>query len=122
MLDAQQAHQEGVTTCLGDDSCACITKDDGQVGRRATGYHVAGILLMSRSVGDDELALVGAEIAIGYIDGDAFLALCLQSVEQQSIVNLACACISHTLGIALQSLELVFIKLLAIKQKTSDEG
>ena len=77
---------------------------------------------MSRSVGDDELALVGAEIAIGYIDGDAFLALCLQSVEQQSIVNLACACISHTLGIALQSLELVFIKLLAIKQKTSDEG
>ena len=40
-------------------------------------------------VGDDELALVGREVAVRDVDGDALLALGLQAVGQQREVDLA---------------------------------
>ena len=42
---------------------------------------------MARRVGDDELALVGGEVAVGHVDGDALLALGLQAVHQQRQVH-----------------------------------
>jgi hypothetical protein len=40
-------------------------------------------------VGDDELAPLGGEVAVGDVDGDALLALGLQAVDQQREVELA---------------------------------
>jgi hypothetical protein len=47
----------------------------GEVGGRGAGGHVARVLLVARRVGDDELAPVGGEVAVGDVDGDALLAL-----------------------------------------------
>ena len=46
---------------------------------------------MARGVGDDELALLGGEEAVGDVDGDALLALGGQAVDQQREVELAAA-------------------------------
>ena len=53
-------------------------------GRRGAGRHVARVLLVARRVGDDELALVGGEVAVRDVDGDALLALGQQPVGEQS--------------------------------------
>jgi hypothetical protein len=68
---------------------AGIDQQDRQIGGRGAGCHVAGILLVAGRVGDDEGALVGGEIAIGDIDGDALFALGLQTVEQQREIGQA---------------------------------
>ena len=57
------------------------------VGGRGAGDHVARVLLVARRVGDDELALVGGEEAVGDVDGDALLALGRQAVDQQREVD-----------------------------------
>ena len=61
--------------------------------------HVAGVLLVAGRVGDDELALLGGEEAVGDIDGDALLALGGQAVDQQREVELA-ALGAELLGVA----------------------
>ena len=86
-----------MAACLRNNTSSCINKDDGEVGSGAASYHVSCVLLVSRSVGDDELAQVCREVAISHIDGDAFLALSLQSVEQQGIVNLASSSVANAL-------------------------
>ena len=54
--------------------------------------HVARILLVAGRVGDDELALVGREEAVGDVDGDALLALGGEAVDEQGeIERPACA-------------------------------
>ena len=121
MFDAEQTDQESMAACLGDDASAGIDKDDSQVGRRAACNHIACILLVSRCVGDDELAQVCAEVAICHIDGDALLAFGLQTVQQQSIVYLSRTGIAYTLGVALQSLKLVFVEFLAVEKQSADE-
>ncbi len=40
-----------------------------------------------RRVGDDELALVGGEVAVGNVDGDALLALGGEAVDQEREVD-----------------------------------
>ena len=55
----------------------------------APGRHVAGVLLVARRVGDDELALVGGEEAVGDVDGDALLALGFQPVDQKREIDIA---------------------------------
>ena len=52
------------------------------------GGHVAGVLLVAGRVGDDELALVGGEVAVGDVDGDALLALGLEAVGEQGEIDL----------------------------------
>lgn len=66
---------------------------------------------MSRRVGNDELALVGREIAVGHVNGDALFALGFQAVTQQGVVNMI-AGVAHALAVALEGGQLVFIKFL----------
>ena len=120
MLDTQQGDKVGVTTGLCNHPRACIHKNDCRIGCRAAGNHIAGVLLVSRSVGDDKLSVVGAEIAISHINGDALLALRLQSVEEQRIVDVL-AGITATLAVALKRIELVFINLLTVEKESTDE-
>ena len=76
---------------------------------------------MPRRVGDDELALVGREIAVGHVNGDALFALGLQAVQQEGVVDVV-ARIAHALAIALQGVQLVFVNLLAIEQQAADKS
>jgi hypothetical protein len=64
-----------VAAGLRQHALARVDQDDREVGGGGAGDHVAGVLLVARRVGDDELALVGAEVAVGDVDGDALLAL-----------------------------------------------
>ena len=74
---------------LREHALARVDQDDGAVGGRGAGGHVARVLLVARRVGDDELALVGREEAVGDVDGDALLALGREAVDEQREVELA---------------------------------
>lgn len=116
MLDAQQRYEERVAPCLRDDSRTGVDQDDSEVGRRAAGYHVARVLLVARRVGDDELALVRGEVSVGHVDGDALLALGLQSVAEQGVVDVV-AGVAHTFAVAFQGGELVFVEFFESKSR-----
>ena len=88
-------------------------------GRGARG-HVSGVLLVTRTVGDDELAFAGAEVAIGHIDGDALFTFTFEPIHQKRKVRL------FTRGAALDavagdSLKLVFIDHFGVVQKAANE-
>ena len=63
---------------------------------------------MSRSVGDDELTVIGWEVAVGYINGDALFAFRFQAIQQERIVNVL-AGISYSFAVAFQRVQLVFV-------------
>ena len=71
-------------------------------------------------VGDDELALVGGEEAIGDVDGDALLALGGEAVDQQREVDLA-ALRAHLLGVGLQRGQLVLEDHLRFVEQAPDQ-
>ena len=121
MMDTEEGDEERVAACLGDDTRASVHEDDGKVGRRAAGNHVAGILLVPRRVGDDKLAVVGREVAVSHVDGDALLALGLETVEEEGVVNMV-ARITHTLAVALEGNQLVFVEFLAVEKQSTDQG
>jgi hypothetical protein len=52
-----------------------IDEDDCQVCGRRAGHHVAGVLLVTRRVRDDEAPPRRREVAIGDVDRNALLAL-----------------------------------------------
>ena len=122
VANAEEGAEIGVTLGLSDDAGACIHEDDGEIGGGAAGNHVSRVLLVSRSVGNDELAFVGGEVAIGNVNGDALFALRLQSVAEEGIVNLSRTGISDTAGITLEGRKLVFIEFFRVEKETTDEG
>jgi hypothetical protein len=77
-----------MTPGLSEHALARIDEDDGEIGGRCTGHHIAGILLVAGRIGDDELALVGGEEAIGDVDGDALLALGGETVDEKREIDL----------------------------------
>jgi hypothetical protein len=70
---------------------------------------------MAGGVGNDELARLGGEVAVGHVDGDALLALGLQAVGQQRQVD------GPAGGAALQRVELVGEDGLAVEQQAADQ-
>ena len=76
---------------LREHALARIDQDHRQVRGRGAGDHVARVLLVAGRVGDDELAPLGGEEAVGDVDGDALLALGGEAVDQQREVELAAA-------------------------------
>ncbi len=84
VADADQADQEAVPARLRQHALARVDQDHREVGGRGAGDHVARVLLVAGRVGDDELALVGGEEAVGDVDGDALLALGGEAVDQQA--------------------------------------
>src|SRR5436853_566257 len=76
---------------LGVDAVPRVYQDVRELRRARAGGHVPRVLLVSGRVGDDELALVGREVAVGDVDRDPLLALGLQAVGQQRQVDLAAA-------------------------------
>jgi hypothetical protein len=71
-------------------------------------------------VGDDELALVGGEEAVGDVDRDALLALGREAVDEEREVDVA-ALRAPALGVGLDRGELVLEQALGLVQQAADQ-
>ena len=89
VADPQQRDDEAVTTRLPLHAVPRVDQDDRQVAVRRARRHVARVLLVARTVGDDELAPARREVAVRDVDRDALLALGLEAVHQQRQIDLA---------------------------------
>ena len=116
--DPQQRRDERVAAGLLDHALARIDEHDRQVGGRGAGDHVAGVLLVARGVGDDELAPRGREVPVGDVDRDALLALGAQAVGEQRQVHVA---VAAPLGGLRDVLELVLEDRLRVVQQPADQ-
>ncbi len=121
VADAHQVDQETVPPRLGQDAFARIDQDDGEVGGRGAGDHVASILFVARGVGDNEFAAVGGEEPIGDVDGDALFPLGGQAVDQQGKVD-GRPLGAYAFGIRLQLGQLVLKDHLGVIQQPPDQG
>ena len=95
-----------------------INQYHGKIRRGSARDHVARVLNMAGSIGDDEFAAGRREIAIGNIDGDALLALGPEAIGEVGEIDLAAA---GDVGGALQRLELVLHQAFGIKKQPADE-
>ena len=86
MLYAEQRHKIAVSVGLCNASDTRIYEYYGEVCRRASRNHVAGVLLMPRGVGNDKLATRGGKVSVCHIYRNALLALSLQTVTKQCVV------------------------------------
>ncbi len=86
--DAEQRRNAGVAIGLDGDAVAGIDQDQCDLGTGGAGRHVAGVLFVAGRIGHQEGAAWRGEIAIGHVDGDALLALGLEPVEQERVVEL----------------------------------
>ena len=116
--DAQQRRQERVPARLLEQPVAGVDQHDRQLGGRRAGDHVAGVLNVAGSVGDDEFPLGRGEVAVRDVDGDALFALGAQAVGHQSQVGVV---VSAFLGGALDRGQLVFHDGLGVVQQPADE-
>ena len=120
VLDAQKTNDVRVPPCLNLDPMSCVDQNDCEVTGRGARGHVSGVLLVTRAVGNDELAFAGAEVPIGHIDGDALFTFTFESIHQKRKVRL------FTRGTALDAvagdgLKLVFVDHFGVVQKASNE-
>ncbi len=53
---------------LGDHSVFSINQDNGEVGSRSAGNHVAGVLLVPGRVGNNKFTFGGRKIAVCHVD------------------------------------------------------
>ena len=106
---------------LGQHALARVDQEHGEVGGRGAGDHVARILLVARRVGDDELALLGREEAVGDVDGDALLALGGEAVDQQREID-PLALRAVALAVAFERRELVVEDQLGVVEQPPDQG
>ena len=104
-----------------EHSLARVDEDDGEIGGGGAGRHVAGVLLVAGGVGDDELALGGGKVAVGDVDGDALLALGLQTVDEEGEVDVFAGG-AVLRRIALQGGELVLEQELGVVEQPADQG
>ena len=88
LLDADQIADRGVAAGLALGAVAGIDQQDGDIGVRRAGRHVAGILLVPGESMMMKRRSRRLEIAPGDVDGDALLALGLEAVEQQAEIDL----------------------------------
>ena len=120
MPDPQERDDEAVAARLREDSVTGVDEDDGQIGRRSPRRHVARVLLVAGGVGDDELALVGGEVAVGDVDRDSLLPLILEAVGEQRQIDLV-AGRAVARGIPGDRRELVLIDHLRFVEQPADE-
>ncbi|MCW0466663.1 hypothetical protein NB705_003736 [Xanthomonas sacchari] len=120
VTDAQQRDDVAVPAGLGQHALGRIDQHHRHIGGGGAGGHVAGVLRMPGAVGDDELAPVGIEIAVGNVDGDALLALGGQAIQQQRIVD-GSAAGAVALAVDTERSQLVVEQPLAVVQQATDQ-
>ena len=105
---------------LRQQALARIHQHHRQVGGGCAGGHVARVLLVTRAVGDDELALVRVEVAVGHVDGDALLAFGGQTIQQQRVID-ALPLGAVPAAVLLQRGQLIVEQPLAVVQQATDQ-
>jgi hypothetical protein len=118
LANSEQRGNGSMATTLHKYALACVDEDNRKVGGACTGGHVARVLLVARSIRDDELAVCGREVAIGNIDGDALLAFGAQAISQQRKVQHA----GRGRAFAFDSAYLVVVDTLRIVEQAADQG
>jgi hypothetical protein len=119
--NAEQRADQGMAPGLHQHPFAGIDQDDCELRRGGAGRHVAGVMLVSRRVGDDKRPLVGGEEAVSDVDGDALLALRLETVDQQREIDVRAG--GAVLGRILdQARELIVENELGIVQQPPDQS
>ena len=83
MADAEHAGDPAVAGGLGKDALLGVHEEDGEVGRRGAGRHVAGVLLVAGRVGHEELPPRRLETAVGDVDGDALFPFGHEAVHEE---------------------------------------
>src|SRR3954451_1746500 len=118
--DAQQRDEVRVPACLIDQTLRRIDEDHGELCVRGTGDHVAGVLLVTGSIGDDELAAIGREVPVGDIDGDALFALGGQSIDEEREIELTAGS-TEPLRIGLNRGQVVLEDEVRVVQQATDQ-
>ena len=80
---AQEMQQIAVPPCLFADAFGGVDDENGGVGLRRAGDHVAEEFSMAGRVDQYDVARGGAKADLAGVDGDALIALGLQRVEQE---------------------------------------
>ena len=120
VADAQQRDDETMPLRLREHAMPGIDQNDRQISRRGTRCHVPRVLLVAGRVGDDKLALIGREIAVGDVDCDPLLPLVFKPVSEQSQVEfLTGGAIPR--GVFLDGGELVFVDHLRLVEESANE-
>ena len=117
--DPEQRRDEGVTARLLHDAVAGVDEDHGEVGGRRARDHVAGVALVARRVGDDELAPGGLKVPVGDVDRDALLALGAQAVGQERQIE-GTASVASLRG-QLKGFQLIAEDLLRVVEQPADQ-
>ena len=117
VADLEQIGDEGVALGLLDHSLAGIDKNDRQISGRGPRHHIAGVLDVPWSIGDDKLTPRRGKIAVGDIDGDALFPLGSKAIGEEGKVDYS---IPSTAGAFLHGAELVLKDTLRVIEKTPD--
>ena len=117
--DSHQIADAGVASGLDLNALGGVDEDDGELRKGGGHGHVAGIFLMSRSIGHDITARLRLEIAVGHVDGDSLFPLAHEPVQQQGIIDLPVRAADP--AVKLECLLLVRIELLAVIKHMSDQ-
>ncbi len=115
----EQREHRGVLTGLRDDPLARIDEQHHELGGRGAGDGVAGVLDVTRGVGEDEAALRGREVPVGDVDGDALFAFGAQTVDEQREVRGVEAFVDRS---SCHSVDLIGEHRLGVVQEPADEG
>ena len=107
-VDTQQVHQQRVPASLHQQlgqgrlpvEFGGVHQHNSCVGARCGGDHVAGVLLVTGGVRNDEFAALGRKVTVGHVNRDALFALRRQAIGQQGQVSLAAAL--HACQVVLQ--------------------
>ena len=118
----ERAHRE-VPERLRAHAARCIDQQHGDVGIRGRDGHVARVLLVAGSIGDDHAPAAGqVHVAVGDVDGDALLALGFEAVGEQGEVDLTHRDRRPSAPGLPCVLELVFRDRSGLGKETADEG
>ena len=100
--NAQQRGDRSVSAALLDHAEPRIDEHDGEVGGAGARHHVARVLHVARSVGDDELPARRGKVAVRDVDRDALLPFGAEAVGEIREIDLSAA---RDVGRTLQRLE-----------------
>jgi hypothetical protein len=114
VFDPEQPRDTRVADSLRQNTFPGIQQHQGHVRSGRSGCHVPGVLLVSRCVGDNELALSRGKITIRYVDRNALFALCSEAVGEQRKIHP----VSRYLA---DSLQLIFIYTSAVIEKPANQ-
>jgi hypothetical protein len=116
--DPEEPRNLGVPAGLVADAVPRVDEENRDIRRRRPGRHVARVLLVAGSVGQNPLAARRGEVPVRHVDGDALLALRLEPVREEREINRAGAAVPRRRG---HRANLVLVDTARIVEQPPDE-